>query len=66
MEHDRIQYIEFLDSNGNIQFKLKVGGCLLGIFDTQSEASAFVASPEGEWLSEKAKTTITTNEPNEA
>jgi hypothetical protein len=56
MESDRVQLIEYFDSNsGENQVKLKVGGFLFGIFNSKNDATAFANSPEGAALAEKAR-----------
>jgi hypothetical protein len=53
---DRVQLVEFYDPrSGEILVKLRVGGFLLGVFPSKSEASQFANSSEAKTLIAKSR-----------
>jgi hypothetical protein len=56
LDKDRLQFIEFFNqTTAAEEIKLKVAGCLLGVFDTQAEAQSFANSTAGGTLIARAR-----------
>jgi hypothetical protein len=51
----------FNPDTGESQFKLRVNGFLVGVFETRAQASLFANSPEAARLAAKAKALVQEN-----